>query len=65
MGGWVDGWVGGWIRWKYSQLSPAKAEARAELGNKRTSVEKPTRERVTFLDTLYQTQRLTFHGLHS
>ena len=25
--------MGGWIRWKYSQLSPAKAEARAELGN--------------------------------
>ena len=25
--------MGGWISWKYSQLSPAKAEARAELGN--------------------------------
>ena len=25
--------MGGWISWKYSHLSPAKAEARAELGN--------------------------------
>ena len=24
--------MGGWISWKYSRLSPAKAEARAELG---------------------------------
>ena len=28
----MGGWVAGWISWKYSQLSPAKAEARAELG---------------------------------
>ena len=37
VGGWMGGWVGGWISWKYSHLSPAKDEARAELGNTETS----------------------------
>ena len=30
----MGGWVGGWISWKYSHLSPVRAGALTELGNK-------------------------------